>query len=115
MSLNTYLVKVINEPNNSPELLKLKALKEQARKLGSEFHENFSRPPIAVTFENRANNAELDVTNNNHNSVSFVTTDIVFVTASTLGTTEILLHSQANGLEISSQLGDVYIFLYFLK
>ncbi|CAG8576372.1 6145_t:CDS:2, partial [Scutellospora calospora] len=160
-------------PDDFPELPKLKTLEEQAKRLGSEYHENFKRPPITVTFEDRTNNAgvkqrrstltgndttgvndgsknstlmnyvpdawnhgceifcKIDVkrikqdkkskkwvvfyewldegreafVNDSHNSLSFVTADLVFVAAGTFGTNEILLRSQANGLEISSQLG----------
>ncbi|CAG8815326.1 32668_t:CDS:2, partial [Gigaspora margarita] len=44
-------------PDDYPELPKLKTLEEQAKRLGPEFHNNFSRPPITVTFEDRINNA----------------------------------------------------------
>ncbi|CAG8589722.1 2640_t:CDS:10, partial [Racocetra fulgida] len=152
-------------PDDFPELPKLKTLEEQARRLGPEFHENFKRTPITVTFEDRINNAgvrqrkstltgndstgvndgsknttlmnyipdawnhgceifcKIDVkrvkqdkrskkwkgrgafTEDSRNLLSFVTADLVFVAAGTFGTNEILLRSQANGLEISSQLG----------
>ncbi|CAG8775707.1 6848_t:CDS:2, partial [Dentiscutata heterogama] len=44
-------------PKHFPELPKLKVLEEQARRLGPEYIENFYRPPITVTFENRVNAA----------------------------------------------------------
>ncbi|RIB23415.1 hypothetical protein C2G38_1959482 [Gigaspora rosea] len=170
------MLEPIPYPDDFPELPKLKTLEEQAKRLGPEFHKNFSRPPITVTFEDRINNAgvrqqkstlmgndstgvndgsknstlmnylpdawnhgceifcKIDVksikqdkkskkwivfyewldtgreafTIDSHNSVSFVTADIVFVAAGTFGTNEILLRSQANGLEISSQLGQSF-------
>ncbi|RIA97715.1 hypothetical protein C1645_686627 [Glomus cerebriforme] len=44
-------------PTHFPELPKLKTLETQAQLLGKEYHNNFYRAPITVTFENRVNAA----------------------------------------------------------
>ncbi|PKK80660.1 FAD/NAD(P)-binding domain-containing protein [Rhizophagus irregularis] len=44
-------------PAHFPELPKLRTLETQARLLGEEYHKNFYRAPITVTFENRVNAA----------------------------------------------------------
>lgn len=44
-------------PSHYPELPKLKTLEEQAKLLGEEYHKNFYRVPITVTFEDRINAA----------------------------------------------------------
>ncbi|GES77067.1 choline dehydrogenase [Rhizophagus clarus] len=44
-------------PAHFPELPKLRTLEIQARLLGKEYHKNFYRAPITVTFENRVNAA----------------------------------------------------------
>jgi hypothetical protein len=44
-------------PAHFPELPKLRTLETQARLLGEEYHKNFYRVPITVTFENRVNAA----------------------------------------------------------
>ncbi|CAG8629672.1 22040_t:CDS:2, partial [Gigaspora margarita] len=51
------MLEPIPYPDDYPELPKLRTLEEQAKRLGPEFHKNFSRPPITVTFEDRINNA----------------------------------------------------------
>ncbi|CAI2165946.1 11911_t:CDS:2 [Funneliformis geosporum] len=44
-------------PTHFPELPKLKTLEAQAKLLGNNYHKNFRRVPITVTFENRVNAA----------------------------------------------------------
>ncbi|CAG8760699.1 28712_t:CDS:2, partial [Racocetra persica] len=160
-------------PENFPELPKLNTLEEQAKKLGPEYANNFYRPPITVTFENRVNSAgvrqlkskltgndctgvndgsknstlmnyvpdawnhgceifcqinvhrikkdkeskkwvifyewldeEREIYNDeHHNSLYFVTADVVFLAAGTIGSNEILLRSRNFGLEVSPEVG----------
>ncbi|CAH1758971.1 6683_t:CDS:10 [Entrophospora sp. SA101] len=44
-------------PEHFPEVPKLKALEEQAKRLGEEFHKNFKRIPVAISWEDRVNYA----------------------------------------------------------
>ncbi|CAG8597006.1 15123_t:CDS:2, partial [Racocetra persica] len=119
------MLEPVSYPESSPDFPKLKALEKLAEEL--ECPERFKRPPITVTFENRINAAGVKqkkstltgttlqglmmedereaFTVDSHQSLFFVTADIIFLAAGTLGTNEILLRSKANGLEISSELG----------
>jgi len=160
-------------PTHFPELPKLKTLEYQARLLGEDYHKNFYRTPITVTFENRVNAAGVrqrastltgndatgindgsknstlmnyipdawnhgceifcecevrrikkceksgkyivfyewlddDRTNfveDSRHSLFFVTADVVFLAAGTLGSNEILLRSKSYGLNVSDRLG----------
>jgi len=42
-------------PQDWPQLPKLNALEEQAKRLGKDFHERFRRVPITTTFEDGLN------------------------------------------------------------
>jgi hypothetical protein len=45
-----------NPTQKWPELPKLNALEEQARRLGEDFHKRFKRAPITTTFKDGFNN-----------------------------------------------------------
>ncbi|RUS30580.1 hypothetical protein BC938DRAFT_479217 [Jimgerdemannia flammicorona] len=160
-------------PEDFPTPPKLAVLEEQAKLLGDAYHKNFYRPPIAVTFEDRVNNAGVmqyksTLTGNDSTGVNdgsknstlmnyipdawnhgceifceievkrvkydeknkkwiifyewlgagrpafkddaeccfFVTADVLFLAAGTMGTNEILLRSKNFGLPVSNRLGE---------